>query len=300
MIQATININDKKITMIRKTTITVALAALLSFSLFSHPGLSDEAKAETGPQADRRAMREHYAKRFPDLPLEAHKDGVYAFDKNAREQWLELEDFPPYEIAIDEGEEFFNLPLADGASYADCFGDGAVKGQFPYFDKSRGEVITLELAINDCRHQHGDQPLPFSGPEITRLTAYMAFVSRGQTIAVAEPTGEAELAAYNAGKSFYASRRGQLNFACTSCHVQLVGKRLRAEHLSASLGHVTHWPAYRLKWLDVGSLHRRFARCSKQVGAEPFAPQSTEYRNLEYFLTYISNGLPLNGPAIRK
>jgi sulfur-oxidizing protein SoxA len=29
-------------------------------------------------------------------------------------------------------------------------------------------------------------------------------------------------------------------------------------------------------------------------------PQSESYRNLEYFLTYMSNGLELNGPASRK
>ncbi|RLA45396.1 MAG: sulfur oxidation c-type cytochrome SoxA [Gammaproteobacteria bacterium] len=274
--------------------LTLSSYSLLGYmAAFSHKAVAD-------PESDRQAMRAFYQKRFPDIAPEAHKDGVYAFDENAREQWLELEDFPPYEIAIDEGQELFESPLADGSNYSDCFGDGAVKNQFPYFDEQKGEVITLELAINTCRSQHGDQPLPYDGAEITRLTAYIAFQSRGQTIAVAEPANEGALAAYNDGKRFYASRRGQLNFACTSCHVQLAGNRLRAEHLSASLGQVSHWPAYRLKWQDVGSLHRRFARCIKQVGAEPFPAQSKEYRNLEYFLTYISNGLPLNGPSIRK
>ncbi len=273
------------------------VAGLVTLFLY---GLASSTPAYAGPEADRQAMRAHYEKRFPGIPVEAHKDGVYAFDENAREQWLELEDFPPYEIAVDEGEEFFNIPFADGASYSDCFSDGAVKSQYPYFDEDRSEVITLELAINDCRRQHGEEPLPYNSAEIVRLSAYIAFLSRGQIIAVAEPSSESALAAYNEGKRFYASRRGQLNFACNSCHVQLAGNRLRSEHLSASLGHVSHWPAYRLKWQDVGSLHRRFARCNQQVRAEPFAQQSVEYRNLEYFLTYISNGLPLNGPAIRK
>ena len=285
--------------MIRRPAIAAMLLTLSSYSLLGYMAAFSH-KAVADPESDRQAMRAFYQKRFPDIAPEAHKDGVYAFDENAREQWLELEDFPPYEIAIDEGQELFESPLADGSNYSDCFGDGAVKNQFPYFDEQKGEVITLELAINTCRSQHGDQPLPYDGAEITRLTAYIAFQSRGQTIAVAEPANEGALAAYNDGKRFYASRRGQLNFACTSCHVQLAGNRLRAEHLSASLGQVSHWPAYRLKWQDVGSLHRRFARCIKQVGAEPFPAQSKEYRNLEYFLTYISNGLPLNGPSIRK
>ena len=63
--------------------------------------------AHADPEADRAAMRDYYAKRFHDVPLAAHKDGVYAIDDAAREQWLELEDFPPYEIAVDEGAELY-------------------------------------------------------------------------------------------------------------------------------------------------------------------------------------------------
>jgi len=37
-----------------------------------------------------------------------------------------------------------------------------------------------------------------------------------------------------------------------------------------------------------------------QVRARPFEAQSEEFRNLEYFLTYMSNGLELNGPATRR
>lgn len=286
-------VQGEMFTMTCKPVISTVLIASLSAFLFAY-------QVHATPAADRLAMREHYQKRFPDIPLEAHKDGVYAFDFDAREQWLELEDFPPYEIAIDEGMELFEEPLADGKQYSDCFGDGAVKGQYPYFDEEQATVITLELAINDCRDLHGSEALSYESAEIAKLTAYIAFQSRGQIIAVAEPQSKEALAAYQDGKQFYSSRRGQLNFSCTSCHVQLAGNRLRSERISASLGHVSHWPVYRLKWQEVGSLHRRFARCNKQVGAEPLAWQSAEYRNLEYFLSYISNGLPLNGPAIRR
>jgi sulfur-oxidizing protein SoxA len=50
----------------------------------------------------------------------------------------------------------------------------------------------------------------------------------------------------------------------------------------------------------IGTLHRRFTGCNKQVRAKPFKAQGEEYRNLEYFLTYMSNGLTLNGPGARK
>ena len=256
--------------------------------------------AAADPEADREGLRDFYAKRFPGTPLQDHKDGVYAIDANAREQWLEMEDFPPYEIALDEGRELFETPFTNGASYADCFGDGAVKQKYPHFDEAAKAVVTLEMAVNECRADHGEPALDYASAELINVVTFIAYESRGHPVAVAAPESAAARAAYEEGKRFYSSRRGQLNFACVSCHVQLAGNMLRAEKLSASLGHVTHWPVYRLKWQEVGGLHKRFQECNSQVGAEPFALQSIEYRNLEYFLSYLSNGLELNGPATRK
>jgi sulfur-oxidizing protein SoxA len=31
----------------------------------------------------------------------------------------------------------------------------------------------------------------------------------------------------------------------------------------------------------------------------PLDPQDDEYRNLEYYLSYLSNGLPISGPGAR-
>ena len=99
--------------------------------------------------------------------------------------------------------------------------------------------------------------------------------------------------------SLYA-KRGQLNFACADCHVYSPGMNLRTDILSPALGQVTHFPVYRSKWGEMGTMHRRYAGCNKQVRAKPFKAQGEEYRNLEYFHTYMSNGLPVNGPGARK
>lgn len=252
-----------------------------------------------GPEQDRLAFRAYFEQRFPDLDINAHADGAYALDAQKREQWLAMEDFPPYEFTVDDGMVLFQEPFADGATYGDCFADeGAVKHQYPVWDDARKMVVTLELAINDCRSLHGEAPLPYGSEEMMQLTAYMAFVSRDRAIAIEVPP-EAE-AAYNQGKQYYYSRRGQLNFACSHCHLQMSGMNLRAERLSASIGQVTHWPTYRLKWQAVGPLHRRYARCNEQVGSEGLPFQHETYRNLEFFMTYMSNGLPINGPATRK
>ena len=108
------------------------------------------------------------------------------------------------------------------------------------------------------------------------------------------------IAAFESGKQFYFARRGQLNFSCAACHVQNSGNSIRADVLSPALGHATHWPVYRSKWGELGTLHRRFGGCNEQVRAKSFKPQGEEYRNLEFFLTAMSNALPYNGPGARK
>lgn len=259
--------------------------------------------ALAGPEQDRNAFIEHYRTLFPKLTLQDYADGVYAIDSGARESWRSIEEFPPYEWALEEGKTLFATPFGNGAHYADCMpnrGIGIVQ-LYPKWDSETGEVVTLAKALNDCREQNGETPLPYQKGDIASLLAYLAHNSRGKAIAIEIPASDPRaLAAYEAGKDYYYRRQGQLNFACATCHLQNAGKRLRSELLSPSLGHTSHWPVYRLKWGETGTLHRRFAECLKQVRAESPAAQSPEFRNLEYFLSYIGNGIPMNGPSIRK
>lgn len=252
------------------------------------------------PEADRIAFVKFFEERFPDVEIAAHKDGAYALNEAKREQWLEMEDFPPYEIAVDDGEVLFTTAFANGKGYADCFDNSGigVKQHFPYFNIDTNQVITLELAINNCRQANGEQVLDYLGDEMGYVSAYMAFTSRGNKFDIKVPAEG--LDAYEQGKRFFYERRGQLDFACSSCHLDAAGGQLRAEILSASIGHTTHWPTYRFKWEQVGGLHKRFAECNVQVRAVAMAQQSEIYRNLEYFLTYMNNGMELNGPATRK
>ena len=258
------------------------------------------ASLRADPPSDLKAFRAFFEQRFANIEIDDHRDGAYALDAAKREQWLSMEDFPPYEIAIEAGEALFAESFADGSGYADCFENSGigVKQTFPRFDQAAGAVLTLELAINQCRQAHSEAPLAYASEAMGALSAYMAYTSRGKAFAIAVPPEG--LAAYNAGKAFFYARRGQLNFSCAGCHVTSAGGMLRAEILSASVGHATHWPTYRLKWEQVGSLHKRFAECNEQVGAVGLAEQSPSYRNLEYFLSYMNNGMTLNGPATRK
>lgn len=254
------------------------------------------------PQEDQALWREYFATRFPNVQTDDFVNGVYSIDPIGRENWEAMEEFPPYELAIANGEQQWDTPFANGQTYQDCFPDGpAIAGRYPYWDGERGMVMTLPLAINECRQANGEAPLKYKKGPIAELLAYIAYESRGQITNVEIPADDPRaLAAYEAGKSFYFARRGQLNFACYQCHAGNSGTTLRTEILSPAIGHTTHWPVYRSKWGEMGTLHRRFSGCNKQVRAKPFPAQGEEYRNLEYFLTYMNNGLPLNGPGSRK
>ncbi len=254
------------------------------------------------PEDDREAFREFYKKRFPTVAIADYANGVYVIDRAGHENWKAIEEFPPYEPFIEHGRLMWEKPFTNGKSYQDCFPDGpAMAHKYPRWDKAKGIVVTLPLAINQCLRANGERALPYKKGPINDILSYISYQSRGQITNVIIPNDDQRaLAAYEQGKKFYFTRRGQLNFSCATCHLQNAGKYLRAEKLGPTLGHTTHWPAYRSKWGSVGTLHRRFSGCNEQVRAAPFKAQGMQYRNLEYFLTYISNGLPLNGPGSRK
>jgi L-cysteine S-thiosulfotransferase len=258
--------------------------------------------SQASPEDDLKAFRGYFMERFPNVPLEEFANGVYAIDAASREQWEAIEEFPPYEIAVDEGEGLFNTPFKNGKTYASCFRNGGigVKSDYPYYDTEKGQVVTIESAINTCRTTNGEKPLKWKKGKMAALSAYMAYTTRGQTIDIKIPHDQGAVDAYEDGKHFYYARRGQLNMSCAHCHVDNSGNKIRADLLSPALGHLSHFPVYRSKWGGLGTVHRRFGGCNKQVRARPFKAQSSQYRNLEYFLTYMSNGIPWNGPGARK
>ncbi len=265
--------------------------------------LSLPCTAFAGPEEDRLAFVSFFQSRFPDILFDEFANGIYAIDADSRAQWLEIEEFPPYEFAIEHGQSLWQKPFSNGSAYADCFKQplAEVRAAYPAFDAGRAEVVTLEVAINDCRVANDETPFAYDASELIDLTAYLGYTARGKKIDVQIPADEpGALAAYEYGKRFYYSKRGQLNFACADCHVTSVGMRVRADRLSASLGHPTHFPVYRSKLGGMISLQQRFFGCVRDVRARPFELQSTEYRNLEFFLAYMSNGLTINGPGARK
>ena len=254
------------------------------------------------PQEDLKQFREYFAKRFPKTPFNDYINGVYSIDAASREQWEEIEEFPPYELNLEKGKELFTTPFKNGKTYASCFDQGGegIANRYPFFDAGSGKIITLEHAINACREANGEEPLGYKKGDIADISAYMHYTSRGSIINVIVPDDPRALAIYEQGKNFFYAKRGQLNMSCADCHVSNSGNKIRADILSPALGQTSHFPVYRSKWGGLGTLHRRYGGCNKQVRAKPYKAQGDEYRALEYFHTYMSNGLEINGPGARK
>jgi L-cysteine S-thiosulfotransferase len=280
-----------------------AISVMIAVGLCSLFGATFAASAaETiDPQADFKAFRDYFTQRFPNVPLNDFVNGPYSMDAGLRKQWQTIEDFPPYDFAVEKGKDMFATPFKNGKTYGDCFPDRGIgiRQNYPYFDAQSGEVVTLELALNRCRQANGEEPLSYVKDDMAALTAYMAFTSRGKLFDIRVPDDPRALAAYANGERYFYTRRGQLNFSCASCHVQSAGEHIRTEVLAPALGLLAAMPIYRSEWNGMGTTSRRFVTCNAQTRGVPLPPQDEDYRDVEYFLTFMGNGLPVAGPSAR-
>jgi sulfur-oxidizing protein SoxA len=259
------------------------------------------ATASASPESDRQELIKYYQSKYPNIKLEDYVYGALAFDADSRAQYDAIMEFPPYESDLDKGRKMWETPFKNGKTYASCLPNGGkqIAGNYPMFDEAKGKVVTLEDALNDCRTANGEEAFKVSDKKtLGILTAYMRTLSDGMLMNV-KVQGPKAMAAYEDGKKTFYSRKGQLNFACASCHVQNAGTRLRSELISPAVGHAVHWPVFR-GGDNLVTLQNRYTGCFKQVRAVPPAEGSTIMNNLEYFHSSLSNGLPMKASVFRK
>ncbi len=169
--------------------------------------------------------------------------------------------------------------------------------RYPAMDEETGTLVNLEARINLCRTRHQNtDALAYESEDLLSLTAYVASLSRGLPVAVS--VSDRTQRSYDLGEAYFFTRRGQLNLACSQCHNQSWGKQLRGDTISQ--GHGNGFPAYRLEWETLGSLHRRLRDCDVGVRAEPHALGSETYTALEFYLAVRAKGLPVETPAVRR
>ena len=187
-------------------------------------------------------------------------------------------------------------------SCATCHGDAAttmrgVAVRYPAVDAGTGKLFNLESRINNCRAANmGAAPFKYESDDLLSLTAFIAHQSRGLPFSV-RIDGPAEVH-FEAGKAFFFERQGQLNVACSQCHDDNVGKRLRGDRISSGLP--TAYPVYRLDWQKLGSLHRRLRACSLGVRAEQLEFGSPVYVDLELYLAARAGNAEIETPGVRK
>ena len=274
----------------------------LCYTLLIGAGLcAGNVSAHATAEQDRQNLIRYFTTKFPSIPLNQYVYGALAFDPDAMAQYNSIMDFPPFSAVIDQARQLWQTPFGNGKSYADCFPDGGKNsaGNYPYFDDKLGQVVTFEMALNACRTTNGEAPYRYGdAATMGKLTAYARSLSDGMVINI-KVDGPTANAAYAVGKQLFYARRGQLGFSCASCHVIHAGDRYRSELLSPVIGQATHWPVFRAGETLV-TLQNRFAGCDKSLRTQPFAPGSIEYNDLEYFYTYLSNGLPMQASVFRK
>jgi sulfur-oxidizing protein SoxA len=210
-------------------------------------------------------------------------------------------EFPPFLGDLEGGKKIWETPFRNGSSFADCFSNRghSVGGEYPYFDETLGKVMTFENAINACLRTNGERELAYGDREpMGLLIVYARTLSDGMRINIRVDSSGA-LGKYEAGKNLFFRRIGQLNAACAGCHLYKAGRIMRMEVISPALGQAAHWPIFR-GGEELMTLQGRFRRCMEQMRAVPYGFDSDEWNNLEYFLTYLSNGLPLKPAVFRK
>lgn len=259
------------------------------------------ATAYASPEQDKQELIKYYTSKYPNIKIEDYVYGALAFDPDSKAQYDAIMEFPPFESDVEKGRKMWETPFKNGKTYADCLPSGGkqIAGNYPLFDEAKGKVVTLQDVINDCRTANGEEAFKVNDMKtMGTLTAYMRTLSNGMIMNIKVETPKA-VAAYDDGKKTFFSRKGQLNFACASCHVQNAGNRLRSEVISPAVGQAVHWPVFRGGDTLV-TLQQRYDGCFKQVRAVPPPQGGTTMNNLEYFHSAMSNGLPMKASVFRK
>ncbi|CAC9548458.1 Sulfur oxidation cycle carrier protein SoxY-Cys110-persulfide--sulfur compound transferase, SoxA subunit [uncultured Gammaproteobacteria bacterium] len=249
-------------------------------------------------ESDRKALVGHFKSILPNVEFADYTNGVYAVDEGSREQFEEILDgIPPYEDAVEKGGAEY---LKYGLNKCTALADPAVaRVKHPYFDEKSQQVVTLEGEIKRCYNEQTGKKLGSSKGKIARISAWISDQAAGQKINVIVESAGAK-AAYAKGKATFYAKRGQFNMSCADCHVYNASKKARADILSPALGHTTHVPMYRAKWSGMGTLHRRYGGCYKNMRAKPLKAQTETYRNMEFFHQAMSNGLEITDARYRK
>ena len=201
------------------------------------------------------------------------------------------DDRNPGMLWVDQGREIFAR---------DCVGcHSEAKGLAAKLPKlaDDGSVITLEAQINRCQTGRVKKSAyAMESQPLLALASFVGFSSRG--LAQHVPANVTLSAAWQRAHDAFTRVQGTLDFDCRSCHDKLYGKRVRNQNISQ--GHGVGYPAYRVEWQTLGSLNRRLRAC--YFGMETEVPTASDpiLADLELYLAWRAQGLPIEAPGVRR
>jgi sulfur-oxidizing protein SoxA len=244
----------------------------------------------------RSEIRARLKAQLPSLSAADYALGASAFDAEYRAK-ADAEGAAAG-VVVDSGKKLWTRKFGNGKTLAACFPNGGrrIAASYPQYDPRLKRVVTLEMAVNQCLKSNREPLYELADADtMGAVIAYLRSLSDGQKINVRVPP--AAEGRFEEGRRLYFTRAGQRNFACASCHIQSAGKRYAEAPLSPVIGQATHWPVIRDG--HAITLQARIRECLELMGAAPYAAGSDELNHLEYFLSYLSNGLPLKANAGR-
>jgi sulfur-oxidizing protein SoxA len=209
----------------------------------------------------------------------------------------------PVSLWLEQGKELW-LGQAGQTSCAQCHGNIEKMRQaathFPKWSVKQQKLINLEDQILTCS-ERTQRPLKgLENTDVLSLSALLHQTSAGLNFQIVpkDETLQRWQLELNEGAKLFTTRIGRMNLACTHCHDLNIGKTMRADVISP--GHPTGFPIFKLSWQSMGSIDRRLRACYSGVQAEVPAPGSPELRQLELFLKSRAQGMPIEGPSLRR
>lgn len=283
------------------------LTGVLAASLLGTAGIAAAAPANpSDPAAFAQKFRQYFYDRFPDVPHGKYNLGVFALSKDSYSQYQNMMTFPPQDEYIAKGKKLWeDYTLPNGKKLSSCVGPAkGLRARYPYFNTTDGKVHNLGLDLINCQKNAGVPANKVWDPKhnygkLANVLAYLASESRGMKVDVQIPDDPRAVKAFNKGKEMWFRKTGRLNQSCADCHQYHSGQRARSQMLHAGIGNTVAFPVFRWSKNKMFTLNKRLYGCMRDTGTIPYKQYSSHYRDLEYFLAYIDNGLVINGPGLR-
>jgi len=234
-------------------------------------------------------------------PPDARQSGL-AFLSPSLRQMNDDDMANPMSLWIERGQAAWGQTSA-GPSCQSCHGAvGQMRkavAQHPKLGPDGQTLRNLEDQIGVCRQRQGASSAA-ADDTVLALSAALHHAARGEPIAVQAPPARqaAWQAQWQAGADQYQTRQGRMNLSCAHCHDDRVGAQMRGDTISP--GHPTGFPIYRLSWQQAGGMDRRLRACFSGVQSAMPEPGSAILRSLELFLKVRANGMPIEGPSVRR